>query len=144
MKKLYIILSTVASLLISNEINAQENCEQIAKDCQEILTGKQGTKFVSDGQVYTAFLYEEKAEFKTTFFGGSTYRIAASAGADDNYVIFTVRDMEGNILFSNRKYKNSSYWDFKVASTIPVVIEVELDSDKKVTGCAVLMIGFKK
>ncbi len=144
MKNIYLILSTVASILISNGVNAQQNCEQIAKDCQVILTGKEGAKFVSDGQVYTAFLDQEKAEFKTTFFGGSTYRIAASAGADDNYVIFSVKDMEGNILFTNRKYKNSSHWDFKVASTIPVIIETELDTDKKITGCAVLMIGFKK
>lgn len=122
-----------------------QDCEKIVKACESYLTGKQGKeKFVSDGQVYTAFLDREKAEFKTTFFGGSTYRIAASAGTDDEYVIFTVKDMQGNILFSNRNYKNSPYWDFKVPKTIPVVIETELDLDKKVTGCAVMLIGFKQ
>ena len=91
-----------------------------------------------------AFLDREKSEFKTTFFGGSTYRIAASAGDDDYYVIFTVKDPNGTILFTNRNYKNAPYWDFKVPKTIPVSIETELDLDKKVTGCAVMLIGFKQ
>lgn len=122
-----------------------QDCEKIVKTCESYLNGKQGEeKFVSDGQVYTAFLDREKAEFKTTFFGGSTYRVAASAGTDDDYVIFTVKDMKGNILFTNRNYKNSPYWDFKVPKTIPVIIETELDLDKKVTGCAVMLIGFKQ
>jgi hypothetical protein len=122
---------------------AQQNCDALVKECEKILKGKKGD-FVSDGQVYTALLDRQKAEFKTTFFGGSTYRIACTAGTDDAFVIFTVKDLDGNILFTNKKYKNSSYWDFKVAKTIPVVIETELDLDKKVTGCAIMMIGFKK
>lgn len=120
-----------------------QDCEQIAKDCASYLNGASGNrKFISDGQVYTAFLDREKAEFKTTLYGGSTYRIAASAGRKENYVIFTVKDLDGNILFTNRKYKNSPYWDFEVANTIPVVVETELDTDFKVTGCAVMLIGF--
>jgi hypothetical protein len=59
-------------------------------------------------------------------------------------VIFTVKDFKGNIIFTNRNYKNSEYWDFKVPKTIPVIIETELDLEKKVTGCAVMMIGFKR
>ena len=120
-----------------------QDCEGIVRACKANLS-KGNSTFLSDGQVYTAFLDREKAEFKTTFFGGSTYRIAASAGRDDSFVIFTVKDLDGNILFSNRNYKNSPYWDFKVPSTIPVLIETELDMDKKVTGCAVMLIGFKK
>lgn len=122
-----------------------QDCESIVKTCESYLNGKGGNvKFISDGQVYTAFLDREKAEFKTTFFGGSTYRIAASAGSDDEYVIFTVKDPNGKILFTNSKYKNAPYWDFKVKNTIPVTIETELDLDKKVTGCAVMLIGFKQ
>lgn len=122
-----------------------QDCEQIVANCEELLAkDTDGQKFISDGQVYSAFLNREKAEFKTTFFGGSTYRIAASAGSDENYVIFTVKDPEGHILFSNRNYKNAPYWDFKVEETLEVSIETELDLDLKVTGCAVMLIGFKK
>lgn len=133
------------SLFIAAHTAFGQDCEKIVKTCESYLNGTKGSaKFVSDGQVYTAFLDREKAEFKTTFFGGSTYRIAASAGTDDEYVIFTVRDPKGNILFTNRNYKNAPYWDFKVPKTIPVTIETELDLDKKVTGCAVMLIGFKQ
>jgi len=122
-----------------------QDCEQIVKDCELLLNkDTHGSEFISDGQVYTAFLDREKAEFKTTFFGGSTYRIATSAGADKNYVVFTIKDPKGNILFSNKNYMNAPYWDFNVTETLPVTIETGLDNDFKVTGCAVMLIGFKK
>lgn len=140
MKKLalYVVLSLVAT-----NFSYSQDCETLVKVCENIMKGKD-KKFVSDGQVYTAFLDREKAEFKTTFYGGTIYRIAATAGNEDNFVIFTVRDMDGNVLFTNRNHKNASYWDFKVPRTLPVVIETELDLDKKITGCAVMMIGFKR
>ena len=133
-----ILLFTILSLS-----SFSQDCEGIVKACKANLI-KGSKNFISDGQVYTAFLDREKAEFKTTFFGGSTYRIAASAGTADDFVIFTVKDLQGNIIFTNRDYKNSPYWDFKVPTTIPVVIETELDMDKKITGCAVMLIGFKQ
>jgi hypothetical protein len=140
MKKLAVI---AALLMASASMSYAQDCETLVKACEKHLKGPNNS-FVSDGQVYTAFLDREKAEFKTTFFGGSTYRIAATAGEDDKYVIFTVSDTEGNLLFTNKNFKNSEYWDFKVPKTIPVVITTELDLDKKVTGCAVMMIGFKR
>lgn len=142
MKKLNFIL--LFALSISFHSMAQD-CDKIVDVCESYINGKNGkSRFVSDGQVYTAFLDREKAEFKTTFYGGSTYRIAASAGTDDDFVIFTIKDPDGNVLFTNKNFKNSPYWDFKVGSTIPVTIETELDLDKKVTGCAVMLIGFKQ
>lgn len=120
-----------------------QDCEGILRVCKENLK-KGDANFLSDGQVYTAFLDREKAEFKTTFFGGSTYRISASAGTAEDFVIFSVKDLKGNVIFTNKYHKNSPYWDFKVPNTLPVVIETELDLDKKVTGCAVMLIGFKQ
>ncbi len=139
MKK--ILLASILALFAG--FSHAQDCDALVTTCETILKGEKNN-FISDGQVYTAFLDREKAEFKTTFFGGSTYRIAVTAGTDDEYVIFTVKDLEGTVLFTNKKYKNSNYWDFKVERTIPVVIETELDLDKKITGCAVMMIGFKK
>lgn len=117
-----------------------QDCDGVMKECKRLLTAD----FISDGQVYTAFLDREKAEFRTTLYGGTTYRIATSAGTKDDYAIFTIKDPEGHTLFSNRNYKNSSYWDFKVEESIPVIIETELDLDLKTSGCVVMMIGFKR
>lgn len=145
MKKTFIlILMTVT--MIGN--GYAQDCEQIVANCEKLLrSGAEGSKFLSDGQVYSAFLdREEKAEFKTTFFGGSTYRIAVSAGSSDNFAIFTLRDVDGNILYSNRNYKNAPYWDFVVNETIEVSIVTELDLDLKASGsgCSIMLIGFKK
>lgn len=122
-----------------------QNCEEIVKNCEKLFRDEKGKQvFVSDGQVYTAFLDRQEAEFNLTFYGGTTYRIAVSAGDKDDYVIFTLRDEKNTILFTNKDYKNSRYWDFKVPKTISVKIETELDTDRKVTGCAVMLIGFKQ
>ena len=143
MKKVILLTVTVLTTCFF-QITAQE-CDSIVKLCEKQLrTDTNGSLFVSDGQVYQAFINDEIAEFQTTFFGGTTYRIVASAGSADNYVIFNVFDPEGRVLFSNRDHKNAPYWDFKVKSTIPVKIETQLDMDKKVSGCAIMLIGFKK
>lgn len=137
------IFNTIILVTLLSFYSLSQDCEGIVKACKANLNAKNGT-FLSDGQIYTAFLDREKAEFKTTFFGGSTYRISASAGTEDNFVIFTIKDLNGKIIFTNKNYKNSPYWDFKVPTTIPVIIETELDLDKKITGCAVMLIGFKQ
>lgn len=139
------LLLTISLFTLFTGFSFSQDCERIAQNCEALLNKDvKGGEFISDGQVYTAFLDREKAEFKITFFGGTTYRIATSAGSGDNYVIYTIKDLQGNILFSNRNYKNAPYWDFKVVETLPVTIETELDLDLKVTGCVVMMIGFKK
>ena len=142
MKKVLTILSLT---LISTVFTYGQDCDSVYRVVETYLgANDEGRAFVSDGQTYTAFLDNEKAEFNTTFYGGSYYRIAASAGVKDDYVIFTVRDLEDNILFTNRDQKNAPYWDFKVKNTIPVKVQTELDTDKKITGCVVMMIGFLK
>lgn len=144
MNKLSILgLMAIATFMFSTSF--AQDCEGIITLCEnQLRKDTNGALFVSDGQVYQAFINDETAEFKTTFFGGTTYRIVASAGSDDNYVIFKIYDPEGRILFTNKDHKNAPYWDFKVKNTIPVKIETELDMDKKVSGCAIMLIGFKK
>lgn len=132
-------------MLASIFTSQAQDCDSIYRVVEKYLVeNDEGRAFVSDGQVYTAFLDNEKAEFKTTLYGGSVYRIAASAGTRDDYALFTIKDMDDNILFTNRDQMNNPYWDFKIESTIPVTIQTELDTDKKITGCIVMMIGFLK
>jgi hypothetical protein len=144
MKNIFLTTFLFTSCFLAKSVVAQD-CESIVEICEQQLKSiNDGSMFVSDGQVYQAFINDETAEFNTTFFGGSTYRIVASAGSADNYVIFTLFDPEGRELFSNKNHKNAPYWDFKLNSTLPVRIETRLDMDKKVSGCAVMLIGFKK
>jgi len=145
----YIIICLVAVLAFSHSNVKAQTCDSLAGVCKKMLKtpgkAEKGTLYVSDGQTYRAFLDEDQtAEFQTTFFGGNTYRIAASAGTRENYVIFEVRDTQNNLIFSNVDHKNAPYWDFKVDSSLDVVISMSLDANKKSSGCAVMLIGFKQ
>lgn len=148
--KMKIILMLTAFLLLAGieKTNAQ-SCDSLVGVCKKEM--KKPSKkdknavFISDGQTYRAFLDEEQtAEFYTTFFKGGTYRIAASAGTKDKYVIFEVYDTSMNLIFSSADQGNTPYWDFKVENTLDVVIQVKLDPDKKSSGCGVMLIGFKQ
>ncbi len=121
--------------------NSFAQCDTIASICEKNIS----SEYISDGQLYRALLYDDNiAEFHTTFFGGSTYRIAACSGLTDGNLIFNVLDQDRNLLFTNGEFNNAPYWDFKVTSTIDCIIEAQLDLTKSESGCAVLLIGFKE
>lgn len=102
--------------------------------------------FISDGQVYKALITgDEIAEFHVTFYGGTTYRIAIAAGQSEGNVIFSLYDKERRLLFTNRDYNNSIFWDFKFTSTIDCLIEAELDpAARSGSGLINMLIGFKQ
>lgn len=141
MKKFIIALSFVSIAAFYNKVNAQ--CDTIANICAKHII----STFISDGQQYRALLLnsEETAEFQTTFFGETTYRIAACSGTSDGNLIFNIYDQDRHLLFTNRDKKNAPYWDFKVKSTLETIIEAQLDANKNPgSGCAVMLIGFKQ
>ena len=122
----------------SNEVMAQ--CDTIATVCSKNFT----TDYLSDGQEYRALLIEEQtAEFHLTLYGGSTYRFGACSGLSNGNLIFRVYDEERNELFSNKSHELSPYWDFKITSTLDVIVEANLNLDEVNSGCAVLLVGFK-
>jgi hypothetical protein len=120
---------------------AQTMCEPIANRCEQHIT----QAYIPDGQFYRALLQgDEVAEFNVTLFGGTTYRIAACSGEQDGALIFSVYDQEHTLLFSNAEYGNAPYWDLAVANTMDVTVEATLDPTKAGSGCAVLLMGFRK
>ena len=144
MKKAFLAIILFVGVITTT---GQEPCDELGKLCKKYLEpNKNSTRFfISDGQVYRAFVdTDQEAEFYATFYGGSTYRISTSAGSKDNYVIFEVKDTEGNVLFTNADFKNEPYWDFNIKSTLDVSISLKLDSDKKDSGCITMLIGFQQ
>ncbi len=102
------------------------------------------SSYISDGQVYqTPISADETAEFHVTFYGGSTYRLAACSGIEDGNLVFTVYDSERNELFCNADHRDAPYWDFKFGSTVDCVIEARLGEKAPNSGFAILLIGFK-
>ena len=114
-------------------------CDTIASVCAKHIV----SPYVSDGQQYRALLLSgQTAEFHATFFGGASYRIAACTGLKDGNLIFSVFDEQHNLLYSNKDFKNTPYWDFKINSTLDVILEATLSGSQ--SGCAVILIGFKQ
>jgi hypothetical protein len=133
-----IIVAILVSVGFITSVSAQ--CDSIASICSKNITAK----YISDGQSYRALLNgEEVAEFKATFYGGSTYRIAACSGFTAGNLIFSIYDEDQNLLYSSSDYKNAPYWDFKFASTVDCTIEAKLNSNNLKSGCAAMVIGFK-
>lgn len=121
--------------------NASAQCDSIAKVCAENVTAD----YISDGQSYRALLNgEQVAEFRATFYGGSTYRIAGCSGFTEGNLIFEIYDEDHNQLFASSEYKNTPYWDFEFASTINCTIEARLNTYNVKSGCATMVIGFKE
>lgn len=143
MKK--IVTYSIALLFgVTVSVSSSAQCDSIANNCAK---RNMDASFISDGQQYRALLVnsDETAEFHTTFYGGSIYRIAACSGMTDGNLIFTVFDSQHNVLFSNANYQNAPYWDFKVKSTVDCIIDAQLNpSTNSGSGCAVILIGFKQ
>lgn len=131
------------SLVLLGKPGLQAQCDTIASICAKHIS----SKFISDGQQYRSLLLnsEEYAEFHTTFFGETTYRIAACSGTSDGNLIFNIYDQDRHLLFSNKDNRNAPYWDFKVKSTLETIVEAQLDVTRNAgSGCAVILIGFKQ
>lgn len=139
MRKSLLLLS--AGTFFGGALCAQPMCEPIANRCERHVTAN----YIPDGQFYRALLQgDDLAEFGLTLYGGTTYRVAACSGETDGLLLFNVYDRKRNLLFSNKEHGNAPYWDLAVAHTIDVVIEAQLDASKAGSGCAVMLIGFKK
>ena len=137
-KKIFIL---VIALLLSFGVKpAFSQVEQLQNICSLYFS----PEYVSDGQEYFASLKpDQKVEFRTTFYGDNTYRIVACTNLKKGDLVFTVFDTEKNLLFSNASYNYSQYWDFKFASTITCIIQVDVKNIKFTPGFVMLLIGYK-
>jgi len=134
--KYYLLFITI--LVNTNIISAQNNS---LTNCAEFIT----SGYASDGQEYKAKLDENnKAKFYTTFYGGSKYRIIACRDIENYPLIFSVFDTEKNLLFCNKNFDYTPFWNFTFTSTIDCIIELEFDSEIILKDEVMLLIGFKE
>jgi len=137
MKTIYLFIV----ILISTTLNVSAQDDSLMDACSQYLQAP----FVSDGQEYKAQLESgESAEFHTTFYSGNHYRIAGVSNQDESQLIFSVFDHENRLLFTNKKYDTTPYWDFEFESTLNCSIKVQYISKKKKAASILLLIGFKE
>jgi hypothetical protein len=128
-------------LILVGSVQMSAQCDTIASICQQNI----GSEFISDGQAYRAFLTgEEVAEFRTTLFGDSKYRIASCSGTEKGAITFRVLDAKRNELFTNEDYDRVSAWNFQVENTIDCIIEAQLNPEVSDSGCGVVLISFER
>jgi hypothetical protein len=133
----FILLASILSLTVKP---AFSQVEQLQNICSLYFS----PEYISDGQEYFASLKpDQKVEFRTTFYGDNTYRVVACTNLKKGDLVFTVFDTEKNLLFTNANYNYSQYWDFKFASTITCIVQVDVKNIKFTPGFVMLLIGYK-
>lgn len=112
----------------------------VEQRCTELFENS----FVSDGQQYRALLNgEEIAEFHATFYENNMYRIVACGARNNQTIVFTVYDSNRNLIYSNKDFNNTPFWDLYFTSTTDCIIEARIDTNVTTSGIAFLFIGFK-
>jgi hypothetical protein len=83
----------------------------------------------------------EEAEIMLTFFGGRDYRLLGE-------VEFTVSDINGKLIYTNKNAKNKEVFDFHMENTQQLVVKVKVpnqeDAVMQHVGCVSIMSGFKQ
>jgi len=131
----------IIGLFFSFQMHAFSQVDKTMLQCEKYLV----PPFVSDGQEYKALLNgDEVAEFNVTLYSGSTYRIIACSGDEEGQLIFSIYDVEKNLLYTNRDYQNSTYWDFDIKNTVNLTIEAEFVKKEEHSGFVFIQIGFKQ
>lgn len=136
----------IALALGFSQAASAQFCDSIANRCATHIK----VPFVSDGQSYRAFVNSgEEAEFQTTLYAGTTYRIAACAGRGDGDLNFRVsasqKDGQPKVIFDSSTQGSPAWWDFKVNSTFDAIINASINpKSSAASGCAVLLLGFKQ
>ena len=122
------ILIITAFILISQNSFSQNNIIKLE------------LPYISDGQQYTAKITEDidKVKFSVLFYKNKTYRIIFPG----KNIEFALIDKEKNILFSNKNYDNTNYWDFKFEYTMTCFIEAKYLNNSM--GIIDMIIGFKQ
>jgi len=90
----------------------------------------------------------EEAEIMLTFFGGRDYRLLVVAHPILGDVEFTVSDVNGKLIYTNKNAKNKEVFDFHMENTQQLVVKVKVpnqeDAVMQHVGCVSIMSGFKQ
>lgn len=137
----------VALAFIGIDANAQ--CKRFTKKhCLPSLAPYQ-----HNGKLISAiFNPGETADLEVTFNAGKEYRVLVCSQELIGKVQFKVLDKTRKVLFESEEGTENPYWDFKVANTQQLIIQIsvpEMEDQKNQlaqltpNGCVSILIGFK-
>ncbi|MFI5204891.1 MAG: hypothetical protein ACHQF2_10380 [Flavobacteriales bacterium] len=105
--------------------------------------------YTHNGQMNNAVLRPgDKAEIMLTFNSGKEYRLIICAMENLGKVKFKVMDIDRNVIYTNEKERDKKTFDFKVASTQQLIVEMEVPDKTPLNeiqpeGCVNVLVGFK-
>lgn len=140
MKQIYLLsIFLLCWFGATNNILAQD--APIASQCKKYIS----PPFISSGQIHKSLVRgDAEAEFRSTFYSGTTYRVVVCSDVEGNKPVFTLYDNENHKLFSNQKHNYSPYWDFQFESTVDCIIKVRFKEALEKPAYLILMVGFKE
>lgn len=144
MKKVCFVVATLFYLFLVNTASAQ--CKSFAKSkCLPDLA-----PYIHNGQMNGATMMAgEKAELQMSFYAGQDYRLMVCAQPILGDVAFRLLDKNKKVVFNSKDHKNVFFWDFNVASTQQMILEIDVpESSAKhgmiPSGCVNILLGFKQ
>lgn len=139
-------LFTLAFALLfttANVLNSQ--CKMyIKKSCLPKLS-----PYSNSGQLNKTVLFPgDKAEIMLTFYSGLNYRLLVCSEVILGKVTYKVLDTDRNLIFDSAKEKDKTSFDFKVASTQQLIVEINVPSpavepEILPQGCVAVVVGYK-
>ncbi len=140
------IVKIALLLMLFAPFIGQSQCRGYAKrKCRPELG-----EYTHDGKMNFAQLFPgDKAEIMLTFFKGQKYRLLVCADDTFQGTKFKVYDSSKNLVFDSEK-SDSDAFDFKVATTQQLVVEIKIPAEGnessnefEITGCVAVMVGLK-
>ena len=139
----YKILSVFAVTIMLSSVGFGQCKSFTKKKCMPDLL-----PYIHNGQLNSISLFPgESASLKVPFYSGQDYRIMACAHKLLGDVYFEVKTSDDNPVYNSQGKSNA--WDFNVASTQELTIDVyvaedEAASEMAQSGCVAVLVGFKQ
>lgn len=105
--------------------------------------------YAHSGQLNKTVLFPgDQAEIMLTFYSGMDYRIVVCSEMILGKVTYKVMDMDRNVIFDSAKEKDKGSFDFKVASTQQLMVEINVpkplvEPEILPQGCVAVVVGYK-
>jgi hypothetical protein len=139
------IFSLAAVIIFAAALDLNSQCKSyIKRNCIPKLA-----PYTHSGQLNKTVLFPgDKAEIMLTFYSGMDYRVLVCSETILGKVTYKVLDMDRNLIFDSAKDKEKTSFDFKVASTQQLIVELNVpkpmvEPEILPQGCVAVVVGYK-
>jgi hypothetical protein len=139
------ILSLALVMVVTAATQLNSQCKSyIKRSCVPKLA-----PYIHSGQLNKTVLFPgDNAEIMLTFYSGMDYRLLVCSELILGKVTYKVMDMDRNLIFDSAKDKDKTSFDFKVASTQQLLIEISVPKllvqpEIEPQGCVAVVVGYK-